>query len=287
MDPVTHPAQIMAVYRRSPHVHPYGIADVQQLWDTSRWWRRGDAVVGLLRLGGGDVVYAVADTTDVARSTLGLLGHLSDILPDHLVITGPTGLSEVLTGAGYDADWTDAYDKLHLPADVTLPPASGVTEVLRRRHHDEVVALIATDPDAGDFFHAELLDTGHYVGRRLAGALVAVAGVHVVDPVNRIAAVGNVATHPAHRRKGHGRAVVVDLLHRLRDEVDVIGLNVRHRTDPARAMYRAIGFVHAVTYEEAEVTWPRTGRAGDDDAAGDPRDSVRPRAGGRRLTADG
>ncbi len=101
-----------------------------------------------------------------------------------------------------------------------------------------------------------LLDSGHYVGRRVEGALVAVAGIHVVDPVNRVAALGNVATHPSHRGKGHGGAVVLGLLDRLRREVDVIGLNVRHRTDPARRLYRALGFEHSVTYEEAEVVRP-------------------------------
>ncbi|CAN5270705.1 hypothetical protein BH23ACT9_BH23ACT9_09310 [soil metagenome] len=252
--PEHDPAALLAVYWRSAHIHPYGIADVQQLWADSTWWRRGDAIVGLLRLGGGPVVYAVADDApDTAAATLELLGDLAPRLPDAFVITGPTGRTDVLEDAGYRSRWTDAYDKLHLPAASELPPGPDDLVVLGRPDLTEIRGLFDTDPDAGDFFHVGLLDTRHYVGRRVGGTLVAVAGVHVLDPVNGVAAIGNVATHPDHRRQGHARAAVVGLLHRLRAEVDVIGLNVRHRTDPARALYAALGFVHAVAYEEAAL----------------------------------
>lgn len=253
MQPVTDPAEVMAVYRRAPHVHPHGIADVEQLWDTSTWWRHEDAVVGLLDLDGGAVVYAVAADPPTAAATLDLLADLAPALPDGFVITGPTGLTAVLQAAGWVPAWSDAYDKLHLPNDVALAPAAADLVVLGRADLDRILALFAPDPDAGDFFHVGLLDSGHYLGRAVGGDLVAVAGVHVVDPVNGVAAIGNVATHPAHRGRGHGRAVVVGLLNRLRAEVAVIGLNVRHRTDPARRLYASLGFVHAVTYEEAEV----------------------------------
>ncbi|WP_370324700.1 GNAT family N-acetyltransferase [Euzebya sp.] len=261
MRPVDDPAEILAIYQRAPHVHPYGIADVVQLWPTSTWWRRGDAVVGLLDLPGGDVVYSVTADPSARPATLELLADLAaparGDLPDAFTITGPTGLTAALEGAGYTARWADAYDKLHLPPDAPLPDPPDDLVVLDRADVPAMTALFATDPDAGDFFHAGLVDTGFYLGRREGrspdGVLVAVAGVHVVEPGTGVAAIGNVATHPSHRRRGHGRAVVVGLVHRLREVADVIGLNVRHRTAPARALYRDLGFLHATTYEEAAV----------------------------------
>lgn len=260
MRTASRPEEILEVYRRAPHVHPYGIADVEQLWGSSRWWRRGPAVVGLLLLEGTHVVYAIADDPPAQAATLELLVDLAGALPDRFTITGPTGLAEALSRVGYAAAWSDAYDKLHLPADAPLPPQPEGVVRLARADLPDVEEVFATDPDAGDFFHPGLLDTGHYLGRRVGGRLVAVAGVHVVDPVNGVAAIGNVATDPRHRRQGHGRAVVSALLHDLRPRVDVVGLNVRHRTAPARAMYAALGFVHAVTYEEAHLH--RAGRPG-------------------------
>ncbi|MGI9016998.1 MAG: GNAT family N-acetyltransferase [Euzebya sp.] len=249
---VSHQAEVLDIYRHKPQVHPYGIADAQQLWDSSTWWRDGPAVVGLLRLDGTDVVYAIA--AQEATATLDLLAALSSRLPDAFVITGPTGLTAVLEQGGFVAQWSDAYDKLHLPSRVVLPPpGSAGVQVLSRADLDQVLTLFATDPDAGDFFHADLLDTGYYLGRHTDGMLVAVGGVHVVDLVNSVAAIGNVATHPAYRRQGHARAVVVELLHLLRTEVEVIGLNVRHRTLAARSLYTSLGFEWAITYEEAEV----------------------------------
>jgi predicted GNAT family acetyltransferase len=49
-----------------------------------------------------------------------------------------------------------------------------------------------------------MLEHGIYYGAYLAGTLVAVAGTHAVSRRHRVAAIGNVFTHPAWR--GCGRA---------------------------------------------------------------------------------
>lgn len=250
--PATDPADLLELFGRDRAAHVYGLADVQQLWTTSTWWRVGDAAVGLLDLPGPTpVVYAVS-TAD-PDGTLDLLARLADVLPDHLVITGPTGLATRLADR-FQPRWRDTYDKLHLADPAALPPPDPRVVGLDRDDLAALEALYATDPDAGDFFHAGLLDTGLYVGiRDTDGALVAAAGVHVVDAVTGVAAIGNVATHPTHRRRGLGRAVVATLCHRLLEHVDVVGLNVRHRTTAARGLYTALGFVPVLVYEEAEL----------------------------------
>ena len=74
----------------------------------------------------------------------------------------------------------------------------------------------------------ELLDTGLYGGIREDGELVAVAGVHVLSERHGVAAIGNVFTHPDHRRRGLGAAL--DGHHRppAVEPVSTIGLNVGH-----------------------------------------------------------
>jgi ribosomal protein S18 acetylase RimI-like enzyme len=114
--------------------------------------------------------------------------------------------------------------------------------------------LFAADPRAGVYFHGGLLDSGHYVGIADGGDLVAAGGIHLIDRRHGVTALGNVFTHPRHRRRGLARRVLSTLCHRLLAEVDVIGLNVRRDNTGARALYHDLGFVPVVRYEEAELT---------------------------------
>lgn len=241
----------LAIYQLHRPVHPYGIYDVVNLWDVSRWWVDGDAVVGLLDLPGAPtpVVYAVSATADEA--TLDLLGRLAPMLPDTFVITGPEGLSARLA-ADFHARWSAPHVKMHLADPTRLPPPSPDVVTLGRDDLDEVEQLFRADPHHGTFFHPGLLDTGCYVGVRDDG-LVALAGVHLVDEDLGLAALGNVTTRPDSRRRGLARATVATLCHRLRDAVDLIGLNVRRDNVAARALYERLGFAVVAAYEEAEV----------------------------------
>jgi GNAT superfamily N-acetyltransferase len=249
------PERLLEVYRRDPEVHPYGIADVAQLWPTSRWWRSRDAVVGLMDLPGSPlpVVYAVA--AQRPADTLDLLARLDPLLPAELVITGPRGLTARLASTRA-ARWSRDYVKMALRRPEVLPPWDPSVTVLGHDDLPSLLTLHATDPAAGDFFHPGLLDTGAYLGVHDGDRLVASAGVHVLDVDLGVAAIGNVATAPSHRRRGLGRRVVAALCHRLRADVEVVGLNVAEDNDAARRLYRELGFDPLVPYEEAELVRP-------------------------------
>jgi ribosomal protein S18 acetylase RimI-like enzyme len=250
----TGPDEIEALYRRHPAVHPYGLADLDEpLWGRSSWYRAGDAAVGVLDLGSGEpVLYAIAADTAGERATLDLLDRLAPDLPDHFVVTGPVGLSERL-GPHFEADWVIPHVKMHLPSTDRLPPADDRAEWLGPGAVAEVVALREHGGDASAFFLPSLLDTGLYAGVRVDGALAAVAGVHVVSEQRGVAAIGNVLTHPAHRRRGLARALTATVARRLLERVPVVGLNVGTANDGARRLYEALGFIPLLTYEEAEL----------------------------------
>jgi GNAT superfamily N-acetyltransferase len=251
---VTDPAGLADLYGRHPDIHPYGLADLEEpYWSASTWYRSGDAVVGVLDLGSGEpVLYAVAADADGDRATLDLLATLAPDLPEHFVITGPVGLAERLAPA-FAADWIVPHLKMRLPHDRHLPPADPRVRWLDRAAADEIVTLRETGGDASAFFIPSLLDTGHYGGIRIDAALAAVAGVHVLSERYGVAAVGNVLTHPKHRRRGLARALIATLARRLLDTVPVVGLNVGTANTGARALYDELGFVPVVTYEEAEL----------------------------------
>lgn len=251
-EPAARPRDVLERFLAHRQVHPYGIADVAQLWAVSRWWVRDGGVVGVIDLPGTDAPVLYAVSADAADATLDLVSDLAPSLPARLAATGPVGLVARLRD-GYTASRSDRYRKMHLARPDRLPPPDADVEILDRRDLDALEHLFATDPHAGDFFHPGLLDTGHYVGIRSSGLLVATAGIHVVDRHHGVAALGNIATHPAHRRRGLARAAVATLCHRLLSEATTIGLNVRQHNTAAAALYAGLGFEPSVAYEEADL----------------------------------
>jgi ribosomal protein S18 acetylase RimI-like enzyme len=247
------PSVVLDVLERDRHVHPYGIYDVVNLWHRSRWWVRGHAVVGLITLPGSSepVVYAVPAT---ARTpTLDLLVDLIGELPPRLIIHGPDGVTDRLAQR-YRTTWSAPHFKMHLARPALVQAPDPDARVLGAADVPRLGRLFAADPHPGTFFHDGLVASGHYVGIDDGRDVVAVCGVHLVDPRCGVAAIGNVTTHPAHRRRGLARRAIAALCHRLLGEVDVIGLNVRRDNLAAQALYASLGFVQAAEYEEAQLT---------------------------------
>ena len=80
-------------------------------------------------------------------------------------------------------------------------------EVLKASDLPSLLALFGEHPDRPDAFDAGQLENGVFFGIRQNGGLVAAAGTHVIGRAAGVAAVGNVFTHPDHRRRGYGRRV--------------------------------------------------------------------------------
>lgn len=122
-----------------------------------------------------------------------------------------------------------------------------------------LLTLFADHPDRPDSFDAGQLTTGVFFGIRRHGRLVSAAGTHVIGRAARVAAVGNVFTHPDHRRRGYaGRvsAAVVETLLGL--GLDTIVLNVGMANVLALGLYRGLGFSPFCGYYEGvgELTAP-------------------------------
>ncbi|MFU8840785.1 MAG: GNAT family N-acetyltransferase [Nitriliruptoraceae bacterium] len=267
--PCTDRAGLLAVYEQDRPVHPYGIADLLQLWDRSRWWRADEVVIGLLDLPGSPVpvVYAIA-----ARAPEGTLEALASLvgrraLPDRFVITGPRGLTARLAGT-LSPRWSEAYVKQALTTPEALPAPDPAVRVLTAADLPALGRLHASDDSAGAFFHAGLLDSGAYVGLEVDGALVASAGVHVLERTAGVAALGNVVTLPAARGRGFARRVVATLCHRLDPGITTIGLNVAEGNLAAQRLYQGLGFTPVHAYEEAELVRHGTGPLHDADDSG-------------------
>ena len=88
-----------------------------------------------------------------------------------------------------------------------------------------------------------------------AERLVSVAGTHIVSDNERIAALGNVMTHPGYRGQGLATmatsAVCEELLER---GIELIGLSVSRSNMAAIRVYEKIGFKRRVPFFEGTAT---------------------------------
>ena len=253
---VTDPTELAVLYGRHPDVHPYGLADLEEpLWSRSRWYRAGDAVVGVLDLGSGEpVLYAVAADDAGDRATLDLLAALAPDLPDHFVITGPLGLADRLAPA-FAADWVIPHVKMRLPDARALPPPDPRVTWLttgrgRRGHRPARRPAVTPAPSSSRpcSTPASTAPSGPTTGPWSPSP------ASMCSPQQYgVAAVGNVLTHPDHRRTGLAQALMATLARRLLAIVPVVGLNVGTANHGARALYDGLGFLPVVTYEEAEL----------------------------------
>ncbi len=100
-----------------------------------------------------------------------------------------------------------------------------------------------------------MLERGVYYGAYVADRLVAAAGTHAYSPRHRIAMIGNVFTHPAHRGRGLATATTGAVATALiRAGVHDIGLNVREDNAPAIATYARLGFSLHTAFAEGYAT---------------------------------
>lgn len=103
----------------------------------------------------------------------------------------------------------------------------------------------------GDAFSPDEIERGVFYGLRQADQLIAVAGTHVVSDNGRIAALGNVMTHPHHRGRGLATAATSAVVAELIDRgVSTIGLSVGRDNAAAIRVYEKLGFKKHVPFHE-------------------------------------
>jgi len=102
----------------------------------------------------------------------------------------------------------------------------------------------------GDAFAPYQLRDGVYYGVEADGHLVSAAGTHLVSPTFGVAGVGNIFTHPNHRRRGYGTACTSHVVEELLAQgLDVV-LNVNRENAEAIRIYERLGFRKHCQYIE-------------------------------------
>jgi ribosomal protein S18 acetylase RimI-like enzyme len=233
---------------RDPVLHAYQLGDLDDFfWPYTSWFRRGDQVALLYHGVAPPTLLAFASpgrTTELAE----LLTDLAPLLPARLWAHLSPGLDATLARWFRVAD-AATHHRMALTDPARLARVTPAGEVLGPANLPELLGLYAT-AYPGNWFDPRMLDTGQYVGVRAAGELVAVAGVHVWSPTFRVAALGNVTTHPRARGRGLAGAAVAALCARLAGSVDHVTLNVRADNPAALRLYERLGFTRVADFVE-------------------------------------
>ncbi len=136
------------------------------------------------------------------------------------------------------------------PADFV--PVDGAVVRLEARHVHQLQELYRWGGDVA--FAPYQIEQGIFYGVEKDHRLTATAGTHLVSRTYGLGIVGNVFTHPDHRRQGYAMicisAVVEELLSQ---SLDVV-LNVGQDNEPAVKMYQRLGFHVYCPFIEALAT---------------------------------
>lgn len=249
--------EIEAFLRGNTFLHIYSIGDLDDFfWPYTTWYaikEAGEIQALVLLYTGGDTPTLLALTDDArAESMRELLRCLLPALPRAFYAHFTPGLEAVVREAYSLAPHGSHYKMaLNHPAriaDVDVSEADGLSVA----DADDIRELLeAAYP--GNWFEPRMLETGMYFGIRASNRLVSMAGVHVYSARYRVAALGNIATHPDFRGKGYARTVTARACAALLDSADHIGLNVHVDNQSAIRCYERLGFETIATYGEFDV----------------------------------
>ncbi|MFG1919235.1 GNAT family N-acetyltransferase [Micromonospora sp. NPDC048898] len=245
-------AVLAGLLGRDPVLHAYQLGDLDDFfWPYTSWFRREDQVALLYHGADLPTLLAFAAPADTAALSV-LLAQVAPVLPARLYAHLSPGLTGALAGS-FRMDAGGRHHRMALTDPGRLGTVAPAGVVLGAADLPQVRELYAR-AYPGNWFDERMMQTGQYLGIRDGGALVAVAGVHVFSPTYRVAALGNVTTHPRWRGRGLAASVVAALCARLRESVRHVTLNVKADNAAAVRLYERVGFTRVADYDEWTLT---------------------------------
>jgi ribosomal protein S18 acetylase RimI-like enzyme len=252
---LTERAEVEAFYRRDPARHLYELGDLDDFfWPNTIWYATEEEgvvrQVALLYTAVGTPVLLVTGEPEEWDGLRHLMTEMLPLLPAQVYAHVNRETLPTLTERYFPESYGLHY-KMWLTAPERLDniPGEGVEPLTVADLADARTLYFAAYP--GGWFDARMLETDQYFGiREPGGALIAIAGVHSYSPAYRVAALGNITTHPDWRGQGLATKVTAAVCRSLRETVEHIGLNVHTENRAAIACYEKLGFEVITTYEE-------------------------------------
>ncbi|MHC4204001.1 MAG: GNAT family N-acetyltransferase [Planctomycetota bacterium] len=247
--------RIETFLRKDVYLHIYSIGDLDDFfWPNTTWYgweERGEiqAVALLYTASDEPTLLALSDQQDAMWELVQSIFH---VLPErfeaHLSPRVAEAIKKRCKIESYDKHYKMGLKNASLLHDIDCSKVVRLTE----NDLDDMIGLYE-EGYRGNWFDARMLQTKQYFGFRLKNRLLSIAGVHVYSEKYKVAALGNIVTHPDYRGRGFGKAVTAKLCQSLSEHVDSIGLNVKVDNDAAIALYEKSGFQIVSTFYELVV----------------------------------
>lgn len=245
--------QIESFFRQNTFLHLYEIGDLDDFfWYGTTWYALTEEQqidqIALLYTG-TFLPVLIALTEESIDSMQELLKSIIHILPKKFYAHLSKGLLAIFAneyqvqphGIHYKMGLSDRSYLQNFDTSNVIPlSVADTTEV------EQLYRLSYPD----NWFESRMLETGNYFGIKQDENLVSVAGVHIYSPQYRIAALGNITTHPQFRGQGLAKAVCAKLCQELLQTVTHVGLNVKVDNASGIACYSQLGFKPIATYGE-------------------------------------
>lgn len=238
--------------RQNVHLNLYSLGDLDDFfWSDTTWYalKQGGEITALALMYTGEALPVLLALSDPLEPMCELLSDLRRILPRRFYSHLSPGLEEVLA-QDYRLEAHGRHHKMAL-VDAAAVRVVDTAQVINLRR-DDLPAILALYQASypGNWFDPRMLETGQYYGVWDGAALCSIAGIHVYSPAYRVAALGNITTHPALRGRGLGKKVTAKLCQELMHRIEHIGLNVKADNETAVRVYRQLGFEVIADYGE-------------------------------------
>jgi GNAT superfamily N-acetyltransferase len=235
---------ILSILESDPIWSAYALADLDPEHDAySDWHSLGESV--LLRYTGfvPPILFAQGEIGQI--NTI-----LAKIPKGDYQISFPEDLIESLPAFVSIRKRIPMWRMCFTPKPITQPAGINVHS-LGVEDLAQIEQLYENQHDAPDGYHPRQLQLGPFAGVWESGMLVATAGVHVLSKSQKLAAVGNIFTHPDWRRHGYAEACTASvLLTLIKIGLETIVLNVGQKNQKAKRLYERMGFkIHCPFYE--------------------------------------
>lgn len=243
--------------RRNTALNIYQIGDLDSFyWNYTKWfgWKVNDnllAVILQYTAASPPVLLALAPE-DELRYLKELVIKSAKLLPAKFYSHLSPGVEPVLEEK-YNLNLHGHYCKMLLVQRTNLNKFDFSAATSLTKDDLPEINKLYTESYPENSFDPRMLETKMYYGIRINGKLISIAGVHVYSEQYKVAALGNITTHPQYRGKGFGTIVTARLCKELHNHVDTIGLNVSVDNIGAIRSYRKLGFEIVAPYNEIMV----------------------------------